>query len=75
MNARNIYSCIGSIIEEKDEEQASAQPQIFIPAEHTPTIALFFLYLFCFVLCCFTRFLICFIRFLFLFYFANKAHM
>jgi hypothetical protein len=35
-----------SIVKEKDGEQASARLQNFIPAEHTPTIVLFFLYLF-----------------------------
>jgi len=39
-----------SIIEEKDDEQASARLQNFIPAEHTLTIASFFYICFCFVL-------------------------
>jgi len=39
-----------SIIEEKDDEQASARLQNFIPAEHTPTIPLFFCICFCIVL-------------------------
>ena len=53
------------IIKEKDGEQASARLQHFIPAEHTPTIASLFLYLF---------FVVVLIP-VFVFVFADKALM